>query len=104
MRIICEAGNGRVAHDLVGQLQAFLRNNPPPKVQEVPEPEIIVNSMPEDVEIAVEPLVPAHEVANNIFVPNISSNTNTSSGPTIPSFPPSSAGAQSGGGVFVPQY
>jgi len=46
-------------------LQAFLKNNPPPPPAEVPEPEIIVNQMPEDVEIAVEPMVSAHEVDTN---------------------------------------
>jgi tellurium resistance protein TerZ len=69
MRIISEAANGTMAKDLIGDLQEFLRNTPAPKVQEVPEAEIIVNIMPEEVEIVVDPIVPMHKVANNIFVP-----------------------------------
>lgn len=93
MRIISEAANGKVAQDLIDELQDFLRRTPPAKVQEVPEPEIIVNTMPVDVEIVVEPVVPVHNVANNIFVPPAAPTANTSSGPVVPS-----------GGPFVPQY
>jgi tellurium resistance protein TerZ len=87
MRIISEAAHGRVANDLVDELQAFLRRNPPPNVQEVPEPEIIVNEMPEDVEIAVDPIVPMHEVANDIFIPTVPGTANVSNGPFVPSVP-----------------
>jgi len=88
MRIISEAAHGRQAQDLIDELQAFLRNNPPPPPAEVPEPEIVVNQMPEDVEIVVEPAVAAHEIdTSNIFIPPI---------PTAAK-PPA-------GGVFVPTY
>ncbi len=86
MRIISEAAHGRQAHDLVDELQAFLRNNPPLSPAEVPEPDVIVNEMPEDVEIVVEPAVSAHEVdTSNIFVPPVPGPSNTA-------------------GVFVPKY
>lgn len=84
MRVISEAAHGRVAAHLVDELQAFLRSNPPPTVQEVPEPEIVVNEMPQDVEIAVEPVVPVHEVADNIVVPTVPGKA---SGPFVPSVP-----------------
>lgn len=91
MRIISEAAHGRQAQDLIDELQAFLKNNPPPPPAEVPEPEIIVNQMPEDVEIAVEPMVSAHEVdTNTIFIPPVPS--------------PSNAATQPPTGVFVPKY
>jgi len=91
MRIISEAAHGRVAYNLVDELQAFLENNPPPPPAEVPEPEIIVNQMPEDIEIAVEPVVSAHEVdTDNIFVPPT---------PIVPN-----ATNNSQAGVFVPKY
>jgi tellurium resistance protein TerZ len=86
MRVVSEPGNGRIAQDLVGQLQSFLKNNPPPTVQEVPEPEIIVNAMPEEVEIPVAPSVLSHEFANNTFIPpaQASGKTNESTAPMIP--------------------
>jgi hypothetical protein len=91
MRIISEAAHGRHAQDLIDELQAFLKNNPPPPPAEVPEPEIIVNQMPEDVEIAVEPMVSVHEVdTNTIFIPPVPS--------------PSNAATQPPTGVFVPKY
>jgi tellurium resistance protein TerZ len=71
MRIIAEPGHGKVAKDLVSNLQTHLRNNPTPIVQEVPEPEIIVNEMPEDVEIEVSPIMPSHEVADIIRIPSL---------------------------------
>ena len=92
MRIISEAGIGRVARDVVGKLQRFLRENPLIGIQEVPEPDVIVNEMPEDVEITVEPVVPAHEISNNIFVPPVPTTRPGNSGgaamgkPVIPSF------------------
>merc|ERR1712038_1440235 len=88
MRIISEAAHGRWAKDLVDELQAFIRNNPPPPPAEVPEPEIVVNQMPEDVEIVVEPAQSAHEIdTSNIFIP-----------------PVPAAKKPSAGGVFVPTY
>lgn len=92
MRIISEATIGRVARDVVGKLQRFLRENPLIGIQEVPEPDVIVNEMPEDVEITVDPVVPAHEISSNIFVPPVPSTKQSNSGgaatggPVIPSF------------------
>ena len=86
MRAVSEPGNGRIAQDLVVQLQSFLKNNPPPTVQEVPEPDIIVNAMPEEVEIPVAPTVLSHEFANNVFTPSVtvSGKTSLSTAPVIP--------------------
>lgn len=56
LRIISEAAIGRQASDLVDELQSFLRRFPPPLVVNEPEPDIIVNEMPEEVEIEVDPL------------------------------------------------
>jgi len=91
LRIIAEAAHGRVASELVDELQAVLRRNPPPPPAVVPESDIVVNEMPEDVEIVVEPVVPMHEVANDIVIPV----------PTAPSQP---TGSTSNNGIFVPTY
>uniref|UniRef100_A0A7S3V4R7 C2 domain-containing protein n=1 Tax=Chaetoceros debilis TaxID=122233 RepID=A0A7S3V4R7_9STRA len=56
LRIIAEAAIGRQASDLVDELQRFLRKFPPPLVVSEPEPDIIVNKMPEEVDIEVGPL------------------------------------------------
>uniref|UniRef100_A0A7R9WM40 C2 domain-containing protein n=1 Tax=Craspedostauros australis TaxID=1486917 RepID=A0A7R9WM40_9STRA len=40
MRLISEPGHGKLAKDLLGQFQNFLRNNPPPEPEVVIEPEI----------------------------------------------------------------
>lgn len=56
LRIISEAAIGREASDLVDELQSFLRRFPPPLVVNEPEPDIIVNEMPEEVDIEIEPL------------------------------------------------
>ena len=69
MRTVSESGNDKVAQNFVGQLQRFLKNNPPPAVQEVHKPEIISNTMPKEVQIPVVPIVPTHEIINNIFIP-----------------------------------
>jgi len=54
LRIISEAAQGKVAKDLVDELQGFLIRNPPPPISRSPEPDIIVNEMPEDVDIVIE--------------------------------------------------
>jgi tellurium resistance protein TerZ len=81
MRIISEAAHGKVARDLVDEFQNFLRTNPPPPPSIVPEPDVVVNAMPEDVEIIVEPIEfgmpvvpdqgtkPVVPVTNQPFVP-----------------------------------
>ena len=56
LRIISEAAQGRVVKDLFDEVQRFLMNNPTPLLNRVPEPEIILNAMPEDVEIEVGPM------------------------------------------------
>ena len=96
MRIIGEPAMGRVASQVVSPLQYFLKNNPPVGFQEVPEPEIIVNEMPEDVEIAVEAVAEQdaapHDTSNNVFVPpyatsvNPSPNAGVSGAPFVPSY------------------
>ncbi len=91
MRIISEpSAVGKVPQDLVGKSVTFLRNNPPPPPAVVPEPEIIVNEMPQDVDIVVDPLVPIHEVANDI--------------PTTNAVASSPNAGTSSAGVFVPKY
>ncbi len=90
LRIVAEPCQGKVAHDLVPKLQRFLKTNPPPVVQEVPEPDIIINQMPEDVEIVVEPGIASHEIVNHVFTPAIPSQSNLNNKPSA--------------GVFVPRY
>lgn len=105
MRIVCEPGDGRVAKELVGQLQRFLKNNPPTAVQEVSEPEIIVNAMPEEVEISVEPIVLSHEFTGNVFVPP--SVAPASGTPAVPVFDYSTSSTGDGSQPakpFVPNY
>ena len=90
MRIVSEPGNGRIAKDLVGQLQRFLKNSPPPVVQEVPEPDIIVNVMPEEVEVPVAPIILSHEFTGKVFVPSVAAPGN-STAPFVPTFGNSTA-------------
>merc|ERR1711976_324946 len=73
MRIISDAANGRTAKQLITKLQFYLRNNPPPAIQEVAEPDIIVNAMPEDVEIEVcnSSTATTATATGNVFVPTI---------------------------------
>merc|ERR1712045_255542 len=59
MRIISVPGQGRVAKDLVPNVRSYLASNPPPPVATVPEPEIVVNAMPEDVPVVEEEIVVA---------------------------------------------
>mmetsp|Transcript_7062 Transcript_7062/g.8171 ORF Transcript_7062/g.8171 Transcript_7062/m.8171 type:complete len:554 (+) Transcript_7062:47-1708(+) len=54
LRIISEAAQGRIAKELVDEFQNFLMRNPPPPITHCPEPEIILNEMPEDVDIVIE--------------------------------------------------
>ncbi len=54
LRIISEAAQGRVAQDLADEVQRFLLKNPTCTDFSVPpEPEVVLNAMPEDVEIEV---------------------------------------------------
>ena len=71
MRIISEPGGGRIASDLADEMQEFLKNNPPPCVQEVPEPEIAVHEMPQDIEIPITPIIPSHEIVDNVVIPTV---------------------------------
>lgn len=99
MRIISEpSAVGKNPQDLVGKSQTFLRNNPPPPTAVVPEPEIIVNEMPQDVDITVDPIVSIHEVANDIFIPSTVVPTTNAVASSRPNTGTSSAG------VFVPKY
>ena len=57
LRIISEAAQGRLAKDLADEVQRFLLKNPTCQAFNVPpEPEIVLNAMPEDVEIEVSPM------------------------------------------------
>jgi len=70
LRIIGQAAQGREAKNLVDDLQNYLRNVPAQEPAFVPEPEIIVNAMPDSLpmeeEVVVNPFVPS---GNAIFVP-----------------------------------
>lgn len=57
LRIISEAAQGRLAKDLADEVQRFLLVHPEcPVFNAPPEPEIVLNAMPEEVEIDVSPL------------------------------------------------
>ena len=62
LRILSVAGQGMVAKQLVPDIRSYLAQNPPPPAYTAPEPEIVVNAMPDDVpveeEIAVPPMIP----------------------------------------------
>mmetsp|Transcript_8383 Transcript_8383/g.12612 ORF Transcript_8383/g.12612 Transcript_8383/m.12612 type:complete len:610 (+) Transcript_8383:113-1942(+) len=99
MRIISEpSAVGKVPQDLVEKTKSFLKNNPPIPPAVAPEPEIIVNEMPQDVDITVDPSgVPIHEVANKIFIPGVDT-------PVIPMSGVASSAPAAGNNVFVPKY
>jgi len=108
LRIMGKAAQGLVAAKLVDNLQRYLRDVPPPQPAFVPEPEIIVNVMPDflpvEDEIVVNPFIPQ---SNTPFVPGGSQPTTrvpfvpggsqpTSNAPFVP-------GSQSANNVpFVP--
>ena len=57
MRIISEAAQGKYASDLADEVQRFLLKHPTcPITSSPPEPDIVVNTMPEDVEIELPPM------------------------------------------------
>jgi len=63
LRVLGKATQGKIAADLVKDLQKYLRDEPTPEPAIVPEPDIIVNFMPEshlvqEEEIVVNPFVP----------------------------------------------
>lgn len=51
LRILSVPGQGRVAKDLLPSIRSYLAQNSPPPASTVPEPEIVVNAMPDDVPI-----------------------------------------------------
>ncbi|KAL7540957.1 hypothetical protein ACHAXR_010520 [Thalassiosira sp. AJA248-18] len=59
LRIISEAAQGRVAEQLVDELQAFLLTHPPQAPAAPPEPEIVMTAMPDPVPIDEEIVVDA---------------------------------------------
>lgn len=107
MRIISEPAIGRVAKDVLGKLQSFLKNNQPLGIQEVPEPEIIVNEMPDDVDIAVDLDIPAHKISDNVFVPSydnkkpIPRNNDISNNVFVPQIPANTSSAAGTGDLPV---
>jgi len=86
LRIIGQAAQGLVAAKVVNDLQRFLRNVPPPQPAFVPEPEIIVNAMPDylpvEDEIVVNPFIPQSKAP---FVPG---SQPTSRAPFVPGSQP----------------
>lgn len=57
LQVIGNAVHGKRAADLVGDLQHFLRHTPAPQVTYVPEPDIIVNIMPEFIPMNEEEVI-----------------------------------------------
>ena len=57
LRIIAEPAQGRTVHDNVDELQRFLRNNPSHKPSIPPEPEIVLNTMPDPIIVEEEEIV-----------------------------------------------
>ena len=57
LRIIAEPAQGRTVHDNVDELQRFLQNNPPQKASIPPEPEIVLNAMPDPILVEEEEIV-----------------------------------------------
>jgi tellurium resistance protein TerZ len=57
LRIIAEPAQGRTVNDNIDELQRFLQNNPPQKASIPPEPEIILNAMPDPVLVEEEEIV-----------------------------------------------
>jgi tellurium resistance protein TerZ len=57
LRIIAEAAQGRTVHDNVDELQRFLQSNPPQKASVPPEPEIVLNAMPDPILVEEEEIV-----------------------------------------------
>jgi len=71
LRVIGKAAHGKEALHLVDDLQHYLRNVPAPQPAFVPEPEIIVNAMPESIPTSEEEVVvnPFGHTGNALFVP-----------------------------------
>jgi tellurium resistance protein TerZ len=57
LRIISEPAQGRTVHDNVDELQRFLRSHPPQTPSIPPEPEIILNAMPDCVPVEEDIIV-----------------------------------------------
>ena len=79
LRVINDPGNAKVATELVPRVKKILRDNPSPLPASVPDPEIIVTAMPEDVDINVEPVdyptvPPQAQGPATPFIPNVASN------------------------------
>jgi len=82
LRIVGEAAHGRVAKQLVDELQNFLRHFPAPPPAVVPHPDIIVNAMPQPVPLGdIDIFVPPTNVPH-VPVPPSSNDI-----PTVAAFP-----------------
>jgi tellurium resistance protein TerZ len=64
LRIISEPAQGRTVQDNVDELQRFLQRHPPPKPSIPPEPEIVLNAMPDfiPVEEDIIVVIPEEEI------------------------------------------
>ena len=51
LRIIAEPAQGRQVHDNIDELQRFLQAHPPQKLSPPPEPEIVLNPMPDAIPV-----------------------------------------------------
>jgi stress response protein SCP2 len=102
--IMSEAAQGRVAKQVLPQLQSYLKKNSIPKTQDVPEADIIVNCMPQDVDIAVNLAVPINELAHDILNPTTPGTAYTSNDPFVPQVPAPSKikNEPQSQGMFVP--
>jgi tellurium resistance protein TerZ len=94
LRVINEPGNAKVANELVPRVKRILQDNPSPLPASVPDPEIIVTAMPEDVDITVD-AADSHVSEQEI----VSGQNQGSAAPFVPSVPDSASNSHS---PFVP--
>ena len=85
LRVINEPAIAKVAHQLIPKVKKILQDDPFPCTSPVPDPEIIVTAMPEDVDIIVEPAFSNEsQTHNNQNRPDSSNGTQITFKPFIP--------------------
>jgi hypothetical protein len=69
LRIIAEPADGRTVHDNVDELQRYLQTHPPQPPSIPPEPEIVLNAMPDPIIVEEEDIViPMQEEEINVMM------------------------------------
>jgi tellurium resistance protein TerZ len=69
LRIIAEPADGRTVHDNVDELQRYLQTHPPQPPSIPPEPEIVLNAMPDPIVVEEEDIViPMQEEEINLLL------------------------------------